>query len=279
MRGCACRGTAGFAHVSCLAEQAKILVAEALENNLDTKVKNQRFKRWHMCSLCEQEYHGIVRCALGWACWKTYVGRPETDKIRILAMGTLGSGLYLANYKEDALSVKQAEMSMLRRVGAPEQSILVSQGNIANTYKALGRREEALRMLRDVYSGYLRHRDLGPLHQSTLGMALNLSTSLVDTGNYAEARAFMRDQIALANRVLGSDHPVTLDFQWGYSRAFTLDKDVSAEQLAEVATTLEKTLEISQRVCGREHPRTCSIRGELTFAKTREQIVRRGPGA
>ena len=33
VRGCACRGTAGFAHVSCLAEQAKILVAEAEENN------------------------------------------------------------------------------------------------------------------------------------------------------------------------------------------------------------------------------------------------------
>ena len=30
VRGCACRGTAGFAQVSCLAEQAKILVAEAV---------------------------------------------------------------------------------------------------------------------------------------------------------------------------------------------------------------------------------------------------------
>ena len=29
VRGCACRGTAGFAHVSCLAEQAKILREEA----------------------------------------------------------------------------------------------------------------------------------------------------------------------------------------------------------------------------------------------------------
>ena len=35
VRGCACRGTAGFAHVSCLVEQAKILVAEAEENNWD----------------------------------------------------------------------------------------------------------------------------------------------------------------------------------------------------------------------------------------------------
>ena len=81
-------------------------------------------------------------------------------------------------------------------------------------------------------------------------------------------------QVELAKRALGADHKTTLDFQWGYSRAFTLDKDVSAGQLAEVATTLETTLEISQRVCGREHPQTCSIRRELTMA--REEISRRG---
>ena len=70
VRGCACRGTAGYAHVSCLAEQAKILVAEAEENNLDLKVKRARWARWSTCSLCEQRYHGAVACALGWACWK-----------------------------------------------------------------------------------------------------------------------------------------------------------------------------------------------------------------
>ena len=75
MRGCSCRGTAGFAHVSCLAEQAKILVADADERNLD----DDKFERWQTCRLCEQDYHGVVRCALGWACWKTYLGRPETD--------------------------------------------------------------------------------------------------------------------------------------------------------------------------------------------------------
>ena len=34
VRMCACRGTAGFAHVSCLAEQAKILCDEAEELSL-----------------------------------------------------------------------------------------------------------------------------------------------------------------------------------------------------------------------------------------------------
>ena len=86
VRGCSCRGTAGFVHVSCLAEQAKILVAEAQENNLDTKVQDERYSRWNTCSLCEQQHHGVVRCALGWACWKTYVGRPEADFARKMAM-------------------------------------------------------------------------------------------------------------------------------------------------------------------------------------------------
>ena len=93
MRGCSCRGTAGFAHVSCLAEQAKILVAEAEENNLDDKVLNDRWHRWNTCSLCKQDYHGVVYCALGWACWKTYVGRPEADNFSGHGDGVLGSGL------------------------------------------------------------------------------------------------------------------------------------------------------------------------------------------
>ena len=68
VRGCSCRGASGFAHVSCLARQAKILREEAEENNLDARVKNKRWERWYSCGLCKQEYHGVVYCALGWAC-------------------------------------------------------------------------------------------------------------------------------------------------------------------------------------------------------------------
>ena len=89
VRGCACGDRDGVSspelgvvHVSCLAEQAKILVAEAEENNLDDKDWNERWDRWSRCGLCKQQYHGVVSCALGWACWKTYVGRPETDMVR-----------------------------------------------------------------------------------------------------------------------------------------------------------------------------------------------------
>ena len=107
VRMCACRGTAGFAHVSCLAEQAKILNDEAKDNN-----KASQWRRWDTCSLCEQDYHGVVLCALEWACWRTYLGRPEEDFTRQAAVNVLGNGLYAAKHYEDALSVGEAELSM-----------------------------------------------------------------------------------------------------------------------------------------------------------------------
>ena len=133
MRGCACRGTAGFAHVSCLAEQVKILCDEAEENNLGDDALMVRRMRWHTCGLCEQNYHGVVRCALGWACWKTYLGRPETDWARRNAMNLLGGGLYHARHFADALPVQEAELSTLRRLGAPEYELLIPRRQLRHT--------------------------------------------------------------------------------------------------------------------------------------------------
>jgi len=146
VRGCSCRGTAGFAHISCLAEQVKILMDEVEENNLGDKALTQRWERWCKCSLCEQSYHGVVRCALGWACWKTYSGRPEEDLLRRGAMSMLGNGLAAVNLDEDALYVRAAELAMIQRLGGSERSLLATQSNLAITYCALGMNGQALSM-------------------------------------------------------------------------------------------------------------------------------------
>ena len=129
MRGCACGDRdgvsspeLGVAHVSCLARQAKMLREEAEENKLDNQQFASRWARWHTCGLCEQRYHGVVCCALGWACWKTYVGRPEAELARGYAMTQLGaSGLTQARRHADALTVREAELSMRRRLGAKKR--------------------------------------------------------------------------------------------------------------------------------------------------------------
>jgi hypothetical protein len=186
VRGCACRGTAGFAHVSCLAEQAKILVEEVEENNLDDMAMRARWNRWNSCSLCEQKYHGIVGCALGWACLKTYVGRPETDAAQRMAINLLGNGLSTSGYHQCALSVLEAELALQRRLGDSEGNILAVQSNLAGSYKANGRPECALRMQRDVYSGWLKLE--GEESNDAIREAHNLAFVLLSLQRLEEAK-------------------------------------------------------------------------------------------
>ena len=61
--------------------------------------------------------------------------------VRVNAMRTLGNGLSTADQNEDALSVREAELAMLRRIGAPGRTLLGAQGNLATTYQKLGRFE------------------------------------------------------------------------------------------------------------------------------------------
>ncbi|CAH0377182.1 unnamed protein product [Pelagomonas calceolata] len=277
VRGCACRGTAGFAHVSCLAEQAKILVAEVEENNLGNDAFNARWRRWASCSLCEQEYHGVVRCALGWACWKTYVGRPETDAPRQIAMNQLGNGLQLANYNEDALSVQEAELAMKRRLGASAGHVLAVQGNIANTYQKIGRLEQALQMRQDVYSGTVMVR--GREHIDSLAAANNNASTLNCLRRYGEAKTLLRDLIPVTQRVLGEGHLITLKMRWLYAMALHhADDAATLDDLREAVTTLEDSERIARRVFGGAHPTTDCIELELRDARAALRAREASPG-
>ena len=263
VRGCSCHGGDGFVHVSCLAEQAKILVAEAEENK---QPRDPKWVRWHTCSLCKQHHHGVVLHALGWACWKTYVGRPETNWARLSAMTLLGAGLSAADQDEDALSVEEAELAMKRRLGYSEDTILVVQGNLACTYVELGRKEEALQMRRDVYSGRLRLQ--GEEDPKTLLAANNYALSLIiNLQRFEEAKALLRKTIPVARRVLGENHYLILRMRWAYARALDKDPGATLDDLREAVTTLEDAGRIARRVLGGAHPLTEAIELALRNAR------------
>jgi tetratricopeptide (TPR) repeat protein len=267
VRGCACRGTAGFAHVSCLAEQAKILVAEAEENNLGGKVRFERCDRWERCSLCEQKYHGVVRCALGWACWKTYLGRPETNYARSMAITELGNGLHDAKLHEEALSVKEADLSMMRRFGGSESNILVAQTNLALTYVELGRFEEATGLRRDVYSGRLKLN--GKEHRSTIIAANNYALSLRDLKRHEEAKTLLRKTMPVARHMLGESHELTLKLRKNYATSLHNDPDATLDDLREAVNTLEDVARTARRVLGGAHPSTAGIELFLQDARAK----------
>ena len=268
MRGCSCRGTAGFAHVSCLAEQAKILFAEAEENNLDAKALNAKIDRWCACSLCEQRYHGVVQCALGWACWKTYLGRPEADQVRHLAISVLGNGLDAAAHHEDALSVREAELSLLRRVGVSEPNLLMVQNNLGITYEQLKRHEEAMRIRQGVYSA--RVKLFGEEHIDALGAASNYALTLNELERFAEAKSLMRKTMPAARRVLGGNHVLMLMMRQNYALALYRDNGATLDDFREAVNTFEDLARIARRVLGGSHPLTTEI--EQTLQKVRAAL-------
>ena len=261
VRGCACRGTAGFAHVSCLAEQAKVLVAEAEENNLGEDAINARWRRWHTCGLCKQSYHGVVRCAFGWACWKTYLGRPETDWAPLTAMKQLGIGLYDGGHYKDAVSVMEAELATGLRLGGDEHNILAVQTNLANSYAKLGRLEESVRIRRDTYSGRLRLD--GELHPRTLSEANNYANTLLVLKRFAEAKSLLRKIIPVAQRVVGENHDMTLSMRGCYAETLYKDDDAMLDDFQEAASIFEETARTARRVLGGTHPLTVNIEHNL----------------
>ncbi len=256
----------------CLAEQAKILVAEAEENNLGAKAKNERWERWAVCSLCEQQYHGAVCGALGWACWKTYVGRLETDRARQLAMSLLGSGLHEAEHYAEALSVKETELSTLRRLGASQDNILIMQSNLANTYSKIGRFEEALRMDREVYAGF--KLIFGNCHNCTLTAANNLVFQLLRQRKHAEAVSILREPLSEARRAFGDDHEHTLQLS-----SLLADSLVSAgtsptlDDVREAIAIREDVCKRSRRLLGESHPASRRRQDALDGARNALALV------
>ena len=179
-------------------------------------------------------------------------------------MTHLGNGLSNAERHEDALSVKEAELAMMRRIGAPEESILVAQGNLAITYGALGR-PEALQMKQDVYNGNLKLN--GEEHGNTLMAASNYTNLLLDLRRFEEARSLFRKTLPVARRVLGDNDRLTLKMRWFFAEALYEDPDATLDDIREAVTTLEDTERIARRVLGGAHPTTGGLSDSLRIAR------------
>ena len=180
-------------------------------------------------------------------------------------MSLLGSGLSDAGQKEDSLSVQEADVSMKRRLGVPEEDILNAQSNLAITYDALGRIDEALSLRRDVYSRHAKH--YGEEHVRTLIAVNNYAQSLVDLQRFKEAKSLLRKTIPVARRVLGESNHLTLSMRSVYALALYRDDAATLDDLREAVTAFEDSERIARRVLGGAHPLTVDIGGALREAR------------
>jgi hypothetical protein len=180
-------------------------------------------------------------------------------------MTLLGSGLSEAGHHAAAFSVKEAHLATLWRIGAPEVEVLIVQGSLANTYSLLGRKEEALHLRRDVYSGNARL--LGEEDFGTLAAALNYASSLGELKRFEEAKSLMYKTITVARSTLGGSHDITLKMRWSYARTLYRDPGATLEDLREAVTMLEETQRTALRVFGGAHPLVADLEHSLRASR------------
>ena len=139
------------------------------------------------------------------------------------------------------------------------------QNNLANTYHKLERREEASRILRDVYSGYLKLH--GEDDEYTLIAAINYAVSLNGLERFEETKALLHKTIPVARRVLGEGHDLTFRMRFIYASALYKDLGATLDDLREAVTSLEDVERTARRVLGGAHPLVVHIEGALHNAR------------
>jgi hypothetical protein len=82
VRGCACQGDQGFAHVSCLVRQDEVLWADRRHEVEDETISAAaEYEALLSCKLCKRQYNAAVLHALGWGIWKTQANKSLTPSI------------------------------------------------------------------------------------------------------------------------------------------------------------------------------------------------------
>ena len=196
---------------------------------------------------------------------KTYLSRSELQQVRAMAMNQLANGLASANRLEESVSVKEANLSMLRRLGVPKEQVLAAQGSLAVTYQMCGRFDHASSMWQDVYSGILMVH--GEEYPPTIQAASNYASSLAELKRYDEARSLLKKWMPIAQRVVGKSNELTLKMRVVYAAARYKAENATLDDLREAVTTLEEIQRTARRVFGGAHPFAVLVARDLQNAQ------------
>ena len=148
-----------------------------------------------------------------------------------------------------------------------EQKRLAASAEDALWLKRANHIEDALRLERDVYFGFLKL--LGEEHRDTFSAANNYAESLFRLQRFEEAKTLLRKAVPMVRRLLGNDNYLTLRMRWNYARALYVDTSATLDDLREAATTLEEMARIARRVLGGAHPLTSTIERDLRLARAK----------
>jgi len=193
LRGCACRGSAGFTHLSCLVTAAQANAA-----------------RWHTCPTCGQRWTGRLKLAIARERYDLLIPRTAGADGEVLqAAMDLTWALRESCQLAEALKLGTETLATARTTSGDEDVItLTAMGILASVYGAVGDYGAALPLETHVLA--VRRRLHGSDHHATLTTITNLGVTHLQLGNHTAALPLIHEALEGGRRVNGRDHPETL---------------------------------------------------------------------
>jgi tetratricopeptide (TPR) repeat protein len=200
---------------------------------------------------------------------------PEDDPCLLAVMSNRANALGdLGRYAEAEQLHRQALDIRRRGLGEEHPDTLDSMNNLATVMEMQGKFAEAEQLHRQALDG--RRRILGEEHPETLDSMNNLAivlgrqgtlaTVTEMQGKFAEAEQLHRQALDIKRRVLGEEHPATLDSVNNLAIVVTMQG-----QFAEAEQLHRQALAIRQRILGKEHPRTLDSASNLAVVLERQR--------
>ncbi len=190
---------------------------------------------------------------------KGFADRPLTEARLRRTIGQ--SFLYLGKPEIAAGQFEAARSLCIRHLGPDHPDTLKSMNNLANSYAALGRHAEALKLREETLA--LMKAKLGPDHPDTLAGMNSLAESYAALGRHAEALKLHEETLALMKAKLGPDHPDTLKGMHNLANSYShLGRHADALKL------FEETLALRKAKLGPDHPETLVSMGSLANSYT-----------
>jgi hypothetical protein len=193
--GCACRDTAGLAHLACRIQAATHSQAV-----------------WWQCGTCQQAFTGMAQLGLA---------RARLQQSNDLVAGAttvevanrchdLASAFIDHHMHAKAAETMSKEVLVVRKqvLGEEHPSTLIASSNLAGALFNQGKHAEAEPIFREVL--VVQKRVLGEEHPSTLHTASKLASTLCNQGKFTEAETMFKEVLVVQKRVLGEEHPNTL---------------------------------------------------------------------
>mmetsp|Transcript_4554 Transcript_4554/g.13463 ORF Transcript_4554/g.13463 Transcript_4554/m.13463 type:complete len:333 (+) Transcript_4554:223-1221(+) len=250
VRGCACRGDAGFVHIECL-------VAFAESKDHDDEYEETLLT----CRQCEQGFGGHVALAIDRAAWLRFSGRAERDPYRQATLWNLGGALNDLDRHREALVVKEELFATRRRLYGPDDWRTVdAEENIAITLRTLVGEENmqnALEILKRTYAWKIGN--LGRNDRMTLEAAVHLADAYFVLGDCRKCERIRRHAVPGFRSQFGETHVQTLEARWLHAAVL-----VALRRVDEARAIRDEVLPLAQRVLGPGH-RIARFMGDRVF--------------